>query len=818
MPAGKNSLKTVETEKQIVEFAASCGGFPSSVKVKSRDGNIEVIRRDEPMLAMELGDGHRAAPFLPEGFQVFETVYEGAKRLEFRKIPWRDDAGAVLDDFHLSLRYEFLDDGTVFADTFFFIENINGPGISGFKMNVPLSLRDYEQPRWGFIGRLEHADNVTGLFGRLERFLEPGNDQTFPGEIIPIFSFEGRGKHNPAAHFELFMEGNNTLSGKIADAETQISWNANSPEICWNFQKNLATKPGRTWQWQNQWGWVMTAAPVIRRFPPLRMYHFFDNFKRYPTERQVDLMAEAGADLLVMHENWRIDPQNGGEPYDPVIFERLINAVHRHGIRVALYIRGNEIAAQEEFCDWFDSLLQKDFDGIYMDFGGAYSDFDACGKNLYGKEASRFPDGRVFLKRYYRKLCELRRRVGSGGVLLSHTGPTFSALGMTGGKVDGYVAGEGEMGVMVKGRPEHEYYSGTFAVNGTMWTAAFPAYGTARMIPFLAVAGQSPHVAQGTQFLTSSLAHPEVPGISDVYLRALWKLWGLFKGEKHIDFLNDYNSFKVLSHADADTGGCLMISSDKRLALLILTDFSGKQHTVKTTVDFAKAGFDVSRAKCWRLTPDCDKPGPAEEYAQCQFETKLDGYGVAGFLFSCDEGDAARRLEIFAQPYPSLSAEAKAYIQKIEQQRRFRDYPTPRKKLYCQIHAPPAMPIAYEDAMVDDLYDSTHQLGILDSSDNFTPLGHISLKGLSSEQPSRADSVTLGKYSDWMPLHELLKPGEYRLAVKTIHRRCGPFYSFVYATLSPSPNASDPEAFTLRFANELEDQFDRIHWKVNLIK
>lgn len=260
-----------------------------------------------------------------------------------------------------------------------------------------------------------------------------------------------------------------------------------------------------------------------------------------------------------------------------------------------------------------------------------------------------------------------------------------------------------------------------------------------------------------------------------------------------------------------------MISRDKRTALLILANFSGKPHAVKTKVNLARAGFDVARAKCWRLALDCESPGKAEEYSQKQFEARLDGYGVAGFLFARDEAAAARRLKIFSQPYPPMSAEAKAYVKGIEEQRRLREAPVPRKKLYCQINAPAALPIAYEDEMMDDLYDSTHQLGTIDTGDNFTPLGYISAKGFSREKPARADNVAIGKYSAWIALHELLKPGEYRLALKTIHPRCDPFYSFVYLTLSPSPKASDPEAYTLRFANELEDRLNFIRWKVKLI-
>ena len=124
-------------------------------------------------------------------------------------------------------------------------------------------------------------------------------------------------------------------------------------------------------------------------------------------------------------KSWRLDPQNGGVPYDLAEFNRVVERVHSYGIRFAVYIRGNEMSVTEGDCYWFDNLLHKDFDGLYMDYGSPFCELSS------GDEM--FPGDRMHLRRHYLKLRSLRKRVGNDGILISHTGPVFSAIGMTGG-------------------------------------------------------------------------------------------------------------------------------------------------------------------------------------------------------------------------------------------------------------------------------------------------------------------------------------------------------------------------------------------------
>ena len=131
---------------------------------------------------------------------------------------------------------------------------------------------------------------------------------------------------------------------------------------------------------------------------------FSDGGRFFDTDKAVAhavLMAAEGADLLVLHENWRTDPQNGSVPYDDAEFRRLMQTAHRHGLRVAPYIRGNEISIREDRADWFDEFFRRDYDGLYMDYGTPIC-YSTGLDEIY-------PGGRIGFREYYLAMRELRR-------------------------------------------------------------------------------------------------------------------------------------------------------------------------------------------------------------------------------------------------------------------------------------------------------------------------------------------------------------------------------------------------------------------------
>ena len=601
-----------------LKFAENAGGFPSSIRLKE-----DIVKADCAWMSCSLGNGDTVMPFLPDNFEPFYSKFENAERIEFGKIPWRNQDGKVLEDFYLSLRYELWLDGTCFVNSYFCVENTRVPDIVDFAMEIPLDFKDSEAIRWGCMARPLSHDGTMIQSAKPLRFQKPGKDLHENG-IMPQFSFDRVEKN--AMHIEFFIEGQNSLSGKPKDTASSLEWKDSKAFIRWNFQTKQVSCHDRPWQWRNQWGWLIKNAPVKRHFPPLRMYHYLDNYKRYPTNRQINKMAEAGADVLAMHENWRLDPQNGGIPYDSAEFSRVVEHAHERGIRIAPYIRGNEISAAEEFCDWFDSMLKKNFDGLYMDFGGPLFECSMPDESYHA--------GRINFRAHYLKMRKLRERIGEDGVFFSHTGPLFSAVGMTGGIVDGYTSGEGEGGVMVTDRENHQYFSGVSAVNGAMWSAAFPAYSTKEMIPFLAATGQFPHVPIGTQLLSCSLAHPPEPGTSDIYIRALWRLWGLLKNYRDFDIFNDYNCSGIFNSKSPDTGAYMLVSGD--VALLLLTNFSSKKQKLSISVDWRSVGLTSQSG--WILTPTVQEPGAPEKIKDLsRLSGAAEGCGVIGFLFTIKE-------------------------------------------------------------------------------------------------------------------------------------------------------------------------------------
>ena len=801
-----NNFPVIINQDNIsVEFGL-LGGFPSEIQLIGRNGICHPIKNNGAWLTCTLGDGRKIQPFLPEDFEVYRSKFETAERIEFRKIPWHDQNRNIMDDFYLSLRYELWPDGTCFVNTFFFVENTNAPDIIDFSMELELDFNEAESVRWGCMTRPAKYDGTMIQSAKPLRFQEPGKSLQEYG-IIPQVSFDCAQKQKEASHIEFFMEGQNSLSGNPDETSTELLWKDDKAVIRWNFQTKQCSCHDRPWQWRNQWGWLITNAPTKRHLPPLRMYHYFDNYKRYPENRQIDKMAKLGADVLIMHENWRLDAQNGGVPYDSAEFTRVVEHAHKHGIRIAPYIRGNETSAAEEYCDWFDSLLIKDFDGLYMDYGGSLNEHSPADESYHA--------GRIHFRKHYLKMRKLRERVGKDGIFFSHTGPLFSALGMTDGIIDGYVSGEGERGVMIKDRETHQYFSGAFATNGTMWTAAFPEYSTKQMIPFLASTGQYPHNPLGVQFATSSLAHPSEPGIGDYYLRALWKLWGIIKNKRDFEVFNDYNCFGVFDNKSADTGVYMLVSNDKKSALLLLSNFAQEQRKVSVRINWEQTGFKPAAA--WILTPDLNTPGsPQKLKDMTEFSTLVDDCGVAGVLLTSDESTGEALLQEYDTPYPIADTAELEYKKTVEEQKIKRFSPAKQTQIYLQVTVP-NLAVPYEESMWWDLFENAMLLGYFDGEDKFIELGWISRNGLVKEIPDEADYIWPGHSSPWLALHEILPRDSHKLCIKSIHLD-EPFYSFISLVLSPSPDTNDKGAYKLRFFNEIDSDRSCFRFNIDMLK
>jgi len=794
-------------ENEVVKalFKPENGGFPSEIYVKHALGEMSALRKPGVLLNIELSDGRTAVPFLPDGFTVVQSSIDGAERIQFDGIRFKDQHGVVVDDFRLSLRYEFWDDGTVFVRTYFTVDAFfDRPGIRGFTLDVPLDLSTFDtiqQPS----GMAPNMDAE----GKLKAFSDYAHS-----EIIPSVNFNCSKSCLSGMYFEVFMEDNETLSGDANDAGTTITWEDRCPTISWNFQtREMAPPRDRPWEWSAQWGWLFSAPPTRRRLPPMRMYHLLDYFDyRVPTLAQLEEMASAGADVIILHETWRLDIVSGSFPYDRDGLREFIAQAHKRHIRIALYIRGHgDTGATEDSCDWFGAYLNKNYDGLYMDFGGARN----------GRYAKHRQDGKYLFRAHYLKMRRIRKEIGKHGLLYAHSGCLTSAVGLTPNLIDAYVAGEGESGALTKSRFSHECLSGSYVTTGSMWTAAFPHYGESRIAPFMAVSGQYPHMPLGVQFRSSSLAHPAFPGINDVYLRPLWKLWGAFHGQKDIVVFNDFNSHGVFTHSDAETGANLMITREGRVALLILANFRKEQRCLSTKVNWESTGFSpkARHASAYLLAPTIESPGTPNEWKDFgNFEADVEAYGCVGFLIGDPEA-LGKPVNAFARPYPPRTEEAMKHSEMVENQKSLRKASSvPRAELFIKAEVPPP-PNTLVCAMA--FYNVVHEIGTFDQDGAFTLLGYLSVEGVEKNKPRPEDIIWAGCSSPWIALHDLLQTsGKHRVGIRSFSLSVGSsgayFHSLIELLVAPRPDANAQGAYRLTFMNEVEPERETLHFDVNL--
>ena len=375
---------------------------------------------------------------------------------------------------------------------------------------------------------------------------------------------------------------------------------------------------------------------------------------------------------------------------------------------------------------------------------------------------------------------------------MSHTGPAFSAIGLAPHLLNLYVSGEAEKGRMTESREFHDYFAATIAGPGSMWTAAFPEYGTARMVPFLAVAGQSPHVPLGIQFPSSSLAHAREPGFESRHLRPLWKLWGLFSHQRDVHFYNHLNS--------ALRNSSLMTASDGT-ALLVLANFADTPQFLQEMPEWNT--FGLQPQVILRFLPTEETPAPPEAVAD--ISAKLPAYGVAGFLVNVSEDSPS--VQEYLVPYPEQDAADQAERKAIDDQRRLRQHPPYFARTWMRAIIP-AMPHPYEDSLMTDFYDIRMDLGYFDDESTFHHLAWIGKSGLTSEEPTRDECLGNGDVGPWM---EITAFRQQHLGLRTLH--CGElYYSLVLLDFSDQP-ADTPNTYTIRFVNELEPHRAFLHWE-----
>jgi len=781
-----------------IVFTKESAGFPSLIAF-GEEGDA-LVETTESYISAEL-DGRRIIPFLDKNAP--EIIEDGSKtEIVYDCIKWKYETGETIEGYRLALSYEIYSDGAVFAKTFFFAETLERQTLRDFRFSLRVNIPENNGARWAYWKCPESSDaSIIQDLSNFRRNIPCGENASIENGFFPFVSFDfGQGKLLDK-HIEFFFESWNSLTPDYKNTSSEVKWERGGANMSWVFQKESRQTEGRALQWRNIWGFCARRFPENRKNPPFRAFHYLDNRKHYPSDECVKRIANEGANLFILHENWRLDYKQGEFAYDCKRLKSIINLCHRYGIRVMLYVRCNEDGMRFRAGGHLvPRFLKKDYDGIYMDY---------CAAPVFISKDEYSPGGRIHFYEFDRLQRLYRKTVGDDGLLIGHAGPFFSALGFT--QLDAYLGGEQEKGALIKDSATHAYFSGTAVAQSALWTAAFPTYRTRKMLPFMATSFQFPFLHLGAQFDSSSLAHPEVPSLV-TFTRPLWRLWELFDGIKNIKTYSTQNRPEIFG-VNSEHVGVSSMSSPEGDTLLIVANYLETPINTSLNIDLKKLGISRN-AKVFMLSAGYEKCSflPAENSAKISIS--LETFGTAGLLFVRDEKQWTKKLKNFIRPYPRVPEEEKKYQDMLENLKRLRFEPRPAKEVYLRVEIP-GFADNYEDSLIFDLYDNTIELREILDDGKYKRLGYLTSDGLTGKVPSKAERLYPWSNAAWIPLHKVLRRnGPVKLALAT-RRGEYEFYSFVKAKLSCKPEITK-SSYEIFFNNDIDLDWSELRFNINL--
>lgn len=790
---------SVKFQDYSIEFTPNGGGFPSKIaQVLRRDKVEQVVATEKPWMQLQFADGSQSYPFLPEDMEPSRRQEpDGTTYLLFSGIPWKMD-GNVLDDWTLDIEYELHNDGVGFITATVINDGKVKPDVKDFLLQIPMNFGDDQNVLYHYWLRPQDIDGgaIQAYSKSIYNELSQKESITVPGMLLPVMGFDFGKQHRLYRRIEWFMEEQVSLQEeKPTNTQTQLDWTAEGPVLTYSFATEGMKCTNNPYVWTNRFGFTLTQTPKMRQKAPIRLYHQMDAYTRYPTDAQIAKMAAEGADMLILHEAWRKNMRNGGAPWNEKEFRRVIDTCHRHGIRVAPYIRGNEDSAQENQCGWFDLYFKKNYDGLYVDYGGPH---------CYVEKNGLYPGGRVGFHKHYKVIQSLRQRVGEDGTIILHIGPFFGGTVLP-SLVDAFCSGECEKGKMIETRTAHAHYSKSTMAPTSLWTAAFPSYRTNKICPHAVVTGQFPHVSLGVQIPSSSLANPVETG-NATYMRTIWRYFGLMKEEKNISFANDICDDAFVCDCDLTGVGEYTMTDGSRL--LLVGNFADHQRMCKVS------GFAMpsEKQKCWLLFANEDGCRVEPCDAAQQFAWMLPAYGTAGILFAEGNEKWQGRLAEFVKPYPEKDEADLAFDRQVQEMGKLRSEPMSGKKMYMQMYIPFSNP-TWEKPLWDDLYETTlYRLFATDSNGNQKDLGYVSKAGLTKEIPALEDRPWQLESSPWISLHDKLPTGCWNMELHA-YRVDEDYYSLAEVHLK---TAKEESAVVLTYMGELDEDRSRLTFKINI--
>lgn len=811
----------IEGNDFVMEFSLEGGVFPTALGFLGeehplvRPGDWRIVWEEGGAVYQPARGGHSRVARLEESVVV-----------SFDQIPFALADGTQHPDLKISLEYEIFRDGTGFCVFFLQGESLEGAAVERLSLRMGFAPQPTWNTDWAYWQFPPSIDSsCIQALSRFGRKIPACESREFLGEIAPFVAFDAGEDWRRTHHLEFFLESAVGLSNTAEGVSTRVGSEGDKLGVTWNIQdRPWQREAGRSIFYRNTFGFCLTRIPRTLKRMPLRIYHYFDNFQKYPSAEVIADIRRAGADTLILHENWRQDIRNSEIPADAEALQATLDTCHKNGIRCGLYFRGNEDGIRERQADFLASYLRKNWDGLYLDYGTPY---------MYLGHEEFAPGGRIHFREYHRMLRKLRALVGEEGFLLSHSGSFFSALAHA--SLDGYYGGEQEQGKLLENREHHAYFAGLAVAPAYWWTAAFPIYRSQKAVAMMAATLHAPVVNLGTQIPCCSLRQPPSPASND-FARGLWMLWGLMDGCGPLQVRDTHRSPEVFVCSeetvvptalwDREGNGLVTVANLSAEAVVASLEIREKTWVGCGEKFLISLRWEGDRAKI-------DSPQPFVEERIPEFH--LAPYEVAGWLITADPSAWQARLDERSQAPIWLSKETAEWEAFVEKQGTYRAEAPPWADGYLQLFFL-NWPNSYEDSIWKDLFDNDLVLEALDLSgmerngnagvspafgfdggqDAHAPvfrLGFLDRLGIHPVAGKPADRLSAQDRSPWIDLRKVLaavpagfQPTHLRLA----SRKNGvPFYLLFGIHLSPEP-ALTADSRMLEFCVDLDNDWSAL--------
>jgi len=452
-------------------------------------------------------------------------------------------------DIAVTQEYEIHEEGAIFCSLIVELRSGKKFLLNGCSLEIALDITEAQEALWGYFSRQmvykrDYATIHPYLAARTHRRPEEIADERelFPHVTLDLGWGNTRFFTN---HLEFLLEEWTALNdGPWSNTRTRAGLENGLWRLAWQLYEGGATSWEGPHRYRNRWGLLFGRArnrsgpeadPAVRnnalgcrvchckypyarggdRWPWVSMpIKQVDQqppqlFQGNPDPSRADEAANAGADLMILHQFWMANPGANNEPvadyrpYDPDWLHAFVERCHARNMRVLLYIRGTEQWLQ--YSPFFEEFLQRDRDGMYADWNTVFF-------MGYGKSSPLH----LSMHNYFHFCKALRERVGPGGVLIGHTSNTNQ---ITLASYDAALNGETSVrhDELLVNPGMTCYFANLHCVGGHLISGNLPdrqAFASTKVTALCAALGMTSHVA-----LEPGKDFAECSG----YIQPLWK-------------------------------------------------------------------------------------------------------------------------------------------------------------------------------------------------------------------------------------------------------------------------------------------------------